>query len=51
MEQLMEQGWRIAVIWECATREATVFDSVIKQLHAWVQTGKPQCFESEYRKL
>jgi len=50
LEQLTEQGWRVAVIWECATREAATFSSVIEQLHTWIQSGVSQYFESYYRK-
>ena len=50
LEQLTKQGWRIAVIWECATRDEAIFRSVIKQLHAWIRAGKSQYFESDYRK-
>ena len=50
LEQLAEQGWRVAVIWECATRDAKVFESVINQLNIWIKIGDSQYFESEYRK-
>ena len=50
-EQLLEQGWRIAVIWECATRETEVFSSVVEQLHSWVRLSSSQFFESSYRRI
>ena len=25
LEQLKDQGWRVAVIWECATRDSSIF--------------------------
>ena len=50
LEQLTEQGWRVAVIWECATRDSSVFKTVIKLLNNWIKSGESQYFESEYRK-
>jgi DNA mismatch endonuclease (patch repair protein) len=50
LKQLKEEGWRVAVIWECTTRDRNVFDSVINELNTWVQVGKCQYFESDYRK-
>ena len=51
LETLKAEGWRVAVIWECATRDEEVFESVIEKLEAWLKTGKSQYFESEYRKI
>ena len=48
--QLKEEGWRVAVIWECTTRDIKVFKTVINQLNVWIKTGDSQYFESEYRK-
>lgn len=50
LEQLTDEGWRVAVIWECATRDVKVFERVIHQLNIWIKTDKSQYFESEYRK-
>ena len=50
LKQLKEEGWRVAVIWECATRDAAIFEDVLIQLHNWIKVGKSQYFESEYRK-
>jgi len=50
LDQLMAEGWRVAVIWECATREPDIFDVVINQLHGWIKSGTNQYFESDYRK-
>lgn len=49
-EQLLEQGWRVAVIWECATRDLRIFEILIKELDHWIRSGKSQYFESSYRK-
>ena len=48
--QLKQEGWRVAVIWECATRDIKVFETVINQLNDWIKIGDSQYFESEYRK-
>ncbi len=50
LEQLTEEGWRVAIIWECATRDAQIFENVISQLNIWIKVGESQYFESEYRK-
>jgi len=53
LEQLLEKGWRVAVIWECVTREPQFFENVINQLSTWIKAGRGQYFErpqSEYRK-
>ena len=50
LEQLSKEGWRIAIIWECATRDLQIFETVINQLNTWIKADKCQYFESEYRK-
>ncbi len=50
LEQLTAEGWRLALIWECATREAEVFKDVIEKLDAWIKAGGSQYFESDYQK-
>lgn len=50
-KQLLEQGWRVAVIWECATREPDIFVHVIKQLDNWIRVNDNQYFESNYKKI
>jgi len=50
LKQLNEAGWRVAVIWECATRDAEVFVKVINKLHSWIHSDESQYFESDYRK-
>jgi len=51
LKQLMEEDWRVAIIWECATRDVLIFKNVISQLNIWIKAGKSQYFESEYRKI
>jgi len=49
-EQLLKREWRVAVIWECATRNAEVFEKEISNLNLWIQSGKMHYFESKYKK-
>ncbi len=49
-KQLLNGGWKLAVIWECATRNTGIFESTINQLDDWIRTGVSQYFESDYRK-
>ncbi len=49
--KLTEEGWRVVVIWECATRDDNVFESVMHILDAWIKAGESQYFETEYRKV
>ena len=50
LEQLTAQGWRVAVIWECVTRNDDVFPKEINNLHNWIQSQSSQYFETNYRK-
>jgi len=50
IEQLLSENWRVAIVWECATREANVFEPLIKQLDIWMKSEGSQFFESSYRK-
>lgn len=50
VDTLMKNGWRVAVIWECATREKNVFTHVMNSLHQWIQSGESKYFESDYTK-
>ena len=50
-EVLIEQGWRVVVIWECVTRNLEEFESEIRKLDKWIRTGKGTYYESTYKKL
>jgi DNA mismatch endonuclease (patch repair protein) len=50
LEQLLDQGWRVAVIWECATREVELFEPLIRHLDEWIKAGSSSYFESDYKK-
>lgn len=49
-DQLLEDGWRVAIIWECTTREAGIFEGAVKQLHSWIGQNDSPLFESSYKK-
>lgn len=50
LNELLESKWRVSVIWECATRENTVFVEQIDKLAVWIKSGTSQYFESKYKK-
>ena len=49
-EHLLNQGWRIAIIWECVTRDKIKFEKMIAKLNIWLQSGATEYFESDYKK-
>ena len=49
-KQLIETGWKVAVVWECATREHEVFQVEMTKLHNWILSGEKYFFESDYKK-
>ena len=51
VRQLLKEDWRVAVVWECATRELYVFEKTIQQLDKWIKAGKTDYFESDYKKV
>ncbi len=51
ISQLKEEGWRVAVIWECTTRRESEFEDAIKRLHEFIQTGSSWYFETLYREV
>ncbi|MEN8170876.1 MAG: DNA mismatch endonuclease Vsr [Pseudomonadota bacterium] len=50
IDSLLEQGWRVAVIWECVTRDPQIFEEVISDLNTWINNKGSPYFESSYRK-
>lgn len=50
VEKLATEGWRVAVVWECSTRDTQIFSDVIAQVDVWIRTGKSQYFETSYKK-
>ena len=49
-EELENRGWRVAIVWECATRDTAVFDQEIDGLDLWTRSGSRTRFESGYKK-
>ena len=35
-EELMEAGWRVAVVWECSLRQREIFEVLVEKLVEWV---------------
>lgn len=50
VEKLAAEGWRVAVVWECSTRDTQIFSDVIEQLDRWIKTSNSMYFEADYRK-
>jgi DNA mismatch endonuclease (patch repair protein) len=50
LDQLLSSGWRVAVIWECATRNDEIITQVTHHLDDWIKTGENQYFETKYKK-
>ena len=51
LKQLTAEGWRVVVIWECATRNSVEFEKTIKLLDKFIRSRSPKYFESSYREL
>ena len=49
-DELGNGGWRVAIVWECATRDTSLFDQEIDALDLWIRSGSRTCFESAYKK-
>ena len=50
LNKLLMSGWRVAIVWECATRDPEVFEKVIEELHIWIGMMDSQSFESKFRR-
>ena len=50
-KQLLTEGWRVAVIWECATRDPEAFEGTVRALDVWIKAQSSDLFESSYRKI
>lgn len=51
MELLLAGGWRVAIIWECVTRDKREFEKEINKLDRWIRAGKGNYHESTYKKV
>lgn len=49
--RLINDGWRVAVLWECATRNKKAFEKEILKLDHWIRSDNVSLFESKYRKV
>jgi len=45
LSDLTEQGWRIAVVWECVTKKADDLKSIIEELSEWIIHGQSKRIE------
>lgn len=50
-EGLEKIGWRVTIVWECATRDTSVFAQEIDGLDLWIRSGSRARFESGYKNL
>jgi len=49
LKKLLSEGWRVAVLWECVTRNHTEFKRAIGKLRKFILFGKHNYFETTYR--
>lgn len=49
--ELEDSGWRVAIVWECSTRDACVFGKEIDLLSSWILSENHSRYESEYKKV
>ena len=50
VEQLINDGWYVAVIWECATRDTKEFKKELNILNNWIKHQKSNYLEFDYHK-
>ena len=41
--ELINLGWRIAVVWQCALEQTETLNSTIDTLETWINSEKSQC--------
>jgi len=51
IDELLGIGWRVVVIWECATRDESIIVPLVHDLDIWIKKNNTKYFESEYREL
>ncbi|MDZ7803623.1 DNA mismatch endonuclease Vsr [Thiohalophilus sp.] len=51
VQHLIEHDWRVAVVWECVTRDVVEFEKMMVKLYRWIKSGDMKYFESDFRKL
>ena len=50
-KELENRGWRVAIVWECATRNTCVFEQEIVRLDSWIRSDNHTRYESEHKKV
>ncbi len=51
LKQLLDDGWKVAVIWECSTRNTKEFEVIMEQLDRFIKSSKENFYESQYRQI
>lgn len=49
-KQLLSDGWRVAIIWECAIRDIEIFHKQITEIDEWISNKSSKYWENSYRK-
>ena len=49
-KELECRGWRVAILWECVTRDSDVFEGEIDRLDTWIRSENCTRYESLYKK-
>ena len=49
-QDMLSKGWRIAIIWECVTRDKDRFGCEISKLDHWIREENRIKWETEYKK-
>ena len=47
LDELLNAGWRVAIVWECVTRNKTEFKNTTNELSVWIKSNNT-LFESKY---
>jgi DNA mismatch endonuclease (patch repair protein) len=42
VSRLLETGWRIMIVWECALRDSELRETGLESIAEWIQSGQPQ---------
>ena len=50
ISDLTNQGWRIAVVWECGTKKKDDLENIIRKLSKWIIEGQSKRIELSGRK-
>jgi len=50
-KQMLSEGLRVAIVWECGTRKKKEFTKIIDKLDSFIRFGKNNLYESTYREV